>query len=239
MVISEDGQFRGADATIDQGHVAAWRRYHDNSDVESFSPSFNGGYSGLLERAVSLNPDLINSGEPRTFLLAGFHPNNGTPNEFLSIAIKLHSHVDDVHIFMDRSEASLRGAPNVRSVRRVLSTLEQMDFEPGSLDLVFVDFTTDFMSDEQVRAFADRASKQLSPQGVIFLGKKYAEAWRIMLGRNSDFPEVHPRSTHQMKGLMDELKPIDVIVSDLSLATYMAFARKDSEYPHVSEGVGL
>lgn len=234
MVKAEDESQQGIDAAgVDQDQAAAWQRYHEDKEVQAFAYSFNGGHRGLVDRLVEFDPHLLNVSQPRTFLLAGFHPNNGTPTEFLEVARSLHPHDGDVHIYMDMSETALKGVPKAESVRTALSTLEEMDFEPDSLDFVFVDFTTEFMSDAQVRGFAERAAVQLSRQGVLLLAKRPKERGLIIAEKNP-LPAHFARSANEMFRLMRGLRPIAATESTTG-EHYIAFARRDSDYPSLTK----
>lgn len=213
---------------LSERQTAAWQWYHKRKDITALRA---GEYTRLVNTVDTANSNLLDGNVPKIFLLAGFHALNGTPEAFLRFARKIHPNSNDKHVFLDTDIQDMRKVPNEASVHRVTSRLEKLSFSDSTLDFILVDYTTDFMSDEQARAFAERASTQLTIDGVLLVAKKFLEIAKIFPRKYPESPTYFPRDVRTFLNLMKVLKPVAFTVEPyIDFATYIVFARQDSPF---------
>lgn len=203
---------------------ASWERYYD-SKIMSFRPSEQ-YYSSLL-RDSAKKIGLLSSASPRTFLLGGFHPNNGTPQEFIRFCQKIHRNPSDAHYLLDMNEAAVSKAPEGPTIKPVLQRLEAMDFARSSLDFIFLDGTVDFMDDDQIIAFVEKAVAQLTPNGVVLVKKSYRLALEFSISQSVS---RYPRTLEQFLDVVKPLKPVGFRTQPYRGFSYVALAKPESEY---------
>jgi len=223
--MTETGRAKGVDSATAR-QIDVWQWYYKKSTAP---PLDRNSYTELTGRITTAVPEFLDKSDPKTFLLAGFHAFNGTPRAFIRFAKEVHPNRNDMHIFLDMNSQGMKKVPDRASAHKVIARLEELSFRDSTLDLILVDFTTDFMSDKQVRAFAERASHQLSKQGVLLVAKKFLEVAEYF---PSKYPTLYfPRSLRKFLRLMEILKPIAFTADEWTdFATYIAFARQDSSF---------
>lgn len=125
-------------------------------------------YKKALKELEQQKSDLLNSAEPKTFMLAGFHPNNGTPQSFLCFCAQIHNNSADRILFVDMNKEPLTRLPKRSNITAIQSRLEDLPVSiKPLLDFAFLDFTTLFMNDEQIKASALSISKILNTHGLL------------------------------------------------------------------------
>lgn len=100
-------------------------------------------------------------------MLGGFHPGNGTPAQFESFCDSLYPHRKTVFYYLDKNEQAFQSFP--ADVRRIpiIARLENMPKSLPPLDLIFLDFTTNFMNDMQIQQCALSVARVLDRNGVV------------------------------------------------------------------------
>lgn len=139
-----------------------WAEYYKSRCV-SFGAQTR-GYQEAINKIKKANPSFLELSTPHTFVLGGFFPTNGTPEEFLRFSRSIHPNFADKHILMDMNSQPVRSAPNMD---RIQALLENPPFRRASVDVLFLDFTLYLMNDLQVESLGYQASRFLKPDGAI------------------------------------------------------------------------
>ncbi len=213
--------------------VYGWNKYY-SEPASSFRES-DSSYRDSLSYLSHFNPFLLDPDLPKTFMIGGFHPFNGTPMEFMYFCRTIHSNANDQHIFVDANPEAINAAPKGPTIKSVQSSLEKLPFDMSSIDFMFLDYTPYFMSDEEISLFANKASEILTDNGVALIAKRYNyfEISNTQSADNNYSIPRFPRKLEDLLSLMLPLKPVGFTRKDSNSdhATYIVFAKKDSIYP--------
>lgn len=207
-----------------------WNRYYLEPTV-----SFRDGlenYGAALSSLRRINPDILDPDTPKTFLLGGFHPYNGTPMEFLYFCEKIHPNNSDQIIFLDMNPQAVESAPKRNTTKAVLGKLEELPFDKSTIDFMFLDFTPYFMSNEQINAFATKANDVLTKNGLVLIAKRYLLLEKIDV-EDKPFVPRNPRSIENLLNLLSPLKPVNFTqsINFTNKANYITLAKQESDYP--------
>ena len=143
----------------------SWERYYQNKDIIAFGTS---GYDMVLRYLQRQNPQMLPVNDPKRFLLAGAHPENGTRDEFVRFCQQIHNNPCDVHIIADMNTRPLIQFEKVICCEGgVRCKLEELPFAPNSFDFIFADYTTDYFTDQQLAHFASCSSEVLTDNGLL------------------------------------------------------------------------
>lgn len=182
-----------------------WAKYYD-SKILHFGQSEN-DYEKAM-RDLSEGSNLLDPNSPKTFLLGGFVPFNGTPESFEKFCKKMHPNPQDKHIYLD-----INSQPFANPTARpgVQASLENLPFKENSVDFIFLDGTVDFMSDEAVRGFAQNAARVLSPRGLILMVKSDPKETRFI---QEKLPSVSrfPRTNKEIVSLLTSGSQIEQVL---------------------------
>ena len=160
--------------------------YNDPKGVRSFWLQRE-DYSRNIEYLASQQPEILSLTKPKTFVLGGFYPSNGTPEAFMDLATTLHPHLKDRHIFLDINQTPLTSINKDTYPLRLRAPIERLPFKPGSIDFLFLDFTLNFMNANQRRQFFRSVPKFLTHNGLILaalVDPKLEELLDDLLGNN-------------------------------------------------------
>jgi hypothetical protein len=142
--------------------VMSWKEYYQTplvicfeEQAEFYEPAFKGILDQRPNRTI-------------TTLLGGFHPANGTVEQFLEFCRTNHPNPEDRHLLLDMNDTPLSQVPKMPQVSGIQAKLDQLPLRPDSVDFAFLDFTFDFMRDHQVQDFMRGMSQILSRDGAIF-----------------------------------------------------------------------
>ncbi|PIY71710.1 hypothetical protein COY87_04710 [Candidatus Roizmanbacteria bacterium CG_4_10_14_0_8_um_filter_33_9] len=143
----------------------SWERYYQNKDIIPFGSS---GYDMALRYLQKQNSQMLPANDPKRFLLAGAHPENGTREAFIRFCQQIHNHSSDVHIIADMNKRPLTQLEQIKCCEGgVRCKLEELPFAPNSFDFIFADYTTDYFSGQQLAQFALRSSEVLTNNGLL------------------------------------------------------------------------
>lgn len=148
--------------------------------------------------------------EKITALLGGFHAYSHTSAAFPALCRRLHPHPEDRLILFDMNEEPLKTPAPYPKIR---GRLEELPFSDGSLDLIILDHTLDFMNDQQVRSFAGETRRVLSPEGVVlaafhdglFSGNRIINTLQRVHRSSSHRVSYYPRSLNMISALVTGL----------------------------------
>ncbi len=178
----------------------SWEKYYSETSVISFEEnSFQYSYLALL--LSDQVPSIIDPREPKNFLLGGFYPYNKTPEAFQECSRTIHKNPRDRLIYLDFNPQPLQALPASIKMR---STLLNLPFQ-SSIDFMFLDYTTDFMSDEQVAAFSTSAATALRRNGVSLIALRNTEVLRQQ-ARQMPYIPAYPRTQDELVGLLRDMK---------------------------------
>lgn len=142
-----------------------WERYYRNKDIIPFGSS---GYDMVLRYLQKQNLQMLPVNDPKRFLLAGAHPENGTRDEFVRFCRQIHENSRDMHIIADMNKRPLTQLEKIGCCEGgVRCRLEELPFAPHSFDFIFADYTTDYFNDQQLARFASRSSEVLTKNGLM------------------------------------------------------------------------
>lgn len=162
-------------------------------------------YRRALNYLVQQTPDFLSPRDGKTFLLGGFHPSRGTPQDFIDFCRNLHPNPKDKHLFIDINYQPVRMLRKEFTKFRVQAALENLPFSEGSIDMIFLDGTATYMSNEALNSFSQGADKVLSENGVVLVGKP--SRWEVLqLIDRYPFIKSYPRTTLEVYESMKVLK---------------------------------
>lgn len=221
-----------------------WDKFYQ-SDAISFAE-----HSRLVTPALNYLDrqfHILNPMIRRVFVLGGFHPFNGTPQQFLDFAHRIHPNSSDIHLLLDMNRMPLTSVDPQTFPNRVQAKIEYMPLKSQTVDYLSMDNTIDFMDDQQVKNFAKSAAEALTANGVILITKSalflrsqyhpFETFIHYALKRNrtrfssigliSRIP-VYYRDARKMISLMPELKL--VFLEELFSRDILVFSRHDSKF---------
>ena len=119
-----------------------WAYYYGES-VRSFRSQKN-VYKSSIEHIDFDCPSVLAPDQPKRFVLGGFHPYNGTPEDFKRFCCELHLNPKDMHIYLDMNRLPLESIERRFGEYRIQALIESLPFNDSSVDFLFLDFTVDF-----------------------------------------------------------------------------------------------
>lgn len=140
-----------------------WNEYYQNKCI-SFEEQAQ-GYKKLVTACANQNPSLLDQRKPKVFVLGGFFPTNGTPEQFRDFCQQIHPNPNDRHILLDMNRYPLETVDD--STPKLQANIAALPFKRNSLDVIVLDFTTHFMRDEEVELLALDAKRTLKPNGLV------------------------------------------------------------------------
>lgn len=213
-----------------------WHKYY-----EVGASSFNErkqAYKTAINNLKSQLPDFL-SDSPKTFLLGGFVPSNGTPEAFDNLCRSLHDNPDDQYIYLDINAQPFSTNGDKLGVQ---ADLAKLPFREDSLDVVFLDGTADLMDDQALQGFAEGASKVLTRNGIILvtkLPKGMAEHQIKNIPVLQSSIKLYPREDEDLGNLLGVgLKPAYHYAGRFDVdqgydMAVVAFSRADSDFNQI------
>lgn len=200
--------------------IMSWKEYHSDGFVRPFSDQ-TAEYKQAIATFAGQNGNLLSQNQPKRFLLGGFHHLNSTIKDFLNFCGSIHPHQENRYLFLDMCREPLLGLKKCQPYSlSTQASLAALPFRDSSLDLLFLDFTLDFMTDRQVSDFAISATSVLSPDGLVIAAladldreKFKADLLADFSGKRSLTPinlyvKRYFRYPQNIISLLDPLKPI-------------------------------
>lgn len=212
----------------------AWERYYQEA-VMPFSEQAFAYERGLKYLTEKKGLTLLNPENPLTFVLGGFHPGSTSATDFQEFCCKIHPNPHDKHVYLDMNHRPFKFLSEGR--RGVRAPLESLPFSHGSVDVIFLDFTQEFMNDRQLAEFSASANQVLTDNGLVVLSadcplfvfqRRLAE--RTKWGKMG----THPKKMEKILKLTSSLKPVYRALAskkDSSCFDLLILARKESPLP--------
>jgi len=202
-----------------------WAYYYGES-VRSFRSQKN-VYKSSIEHIDFDCPSVLAPDQPKRFVLGGFHPYNGTPEDFKRFCCELHLNPKDMHIYLDMNRLPLESIERRFGEYRIQALIESLPFNDSSVDFLFLDFTVDYMNDEQLKRLSQCSSVSLSPNGLMFITKTWPPDIKELQRKHPQLT-LHPWYVGELIAMMPNLKLVGFSCGyDSSLIT---MARKDSPF---------
>jgi len=213
-----------------------WEEYYQERPI-SFGAS-NEAYLLAFRGLREILEGFLPPENPATFVLGGFHPIYGTPQSFKEFCEEIHPNPNDRHIFLDMNRYPLESL-GPQYPLRVQARLEDMPFADDSVDVFFLDYTLEFMSDPKVRKFAREAAKCLKRNGVLVCSVSVPIVPELSpmsryFGRIKNRVQTFPRSEEQIGKLLDPFLRVVLSVEyeiSRSPQSVLVFGRPDSDFP--------
>lgn len=216
----------------------SWAEYHRGTVVtfiEQVKP-----YRDLIANLKHVDPNILDSGKTQTIVLGGFHGSKSVLG--FNVLCELIKVGPQRRVFVDISTTPLGLVDAKDNPNRVQADLQQPPFLKGSVDLLFLDYTTDFMENESVSRLSKNMNELLSTSGIILAAfNDYGDinAWYRLFERIQQVVPTYMRSYEQLCALAAPLKPVakekfSVNYLYSKQSTLVALARRDSSLPLIS-----
>ena len=144
-----------------------WEGYYEDVNPVSFDLHLP-AYRRALEYLLVRNPSLIESDKSPTVALGGFCPKNKTLESFVAFNKNLFAEKNPRLVALDKNSYPLKfnllGSDG--GVEFVQADLTALPFAPNSIDLLYLDCTTEFMTPKDQESLSVNLKTMLSPEGL-------------------------------------------------------------------------
>lgn len=214
----------------------SWQEYHRARMPITFSHQSE-AYLRAIEGLRQINVDLLAPNTTPTIVLGGFH-NPWSVADFHKLCDKLQTGPQR-RVLLDLQASPLQTLDGRGNPHRVQARLEELPFPGESIDLLFLDYTTDFMNDRTLRRFSLGINDILKPVGLVlaaFMDTDDQSLWDSIEERLTRRVPTYCRSSKKFCQLMTPLRPIiglsfPVPYRYISSGSLGIFARGDSSLP--------
>lgn len=121
-------------------------------------------YQEAINRSIQKDSKIFDLKSPKKIVLGGFH-NTRSVVEFKELCKEIFPNRQ--YYLLDMNKRPLANLNPNDSDKRVQARLENLPFKPGSIDIIFLDFTLTFMSPSQTKKFFKDARQLLATSGLI------------------------------------------------------------------------
>jgi len=190
----------------------SWKEYY-RTVPESFCRQF--GYD-LLARIFNDEEKFpLVSKKTLNLVLGGFSPHTQTAPSFIRSCYRLRPDCQDRFFLLDLNKQPLRKAHfnfgSQKDINLVQADLTKLPFTNQSLDLIFLDGTAMFMTDEQVGSFAQEAKRTLTEYGLVISFSRspfseYTVPFNNFKDRLVNRVPIYHRSERRYRDLLSPLK---------------------------------
>lgn len=125
----------------------------------------NHAYIEALNNLTKNGSGILDKNTPKNIVLGGFH-NSKTVSEFKQLCHEQFTNKKEFYL-LDMNRRPLASLESKDKKHVVQARLENLPFAPGSIDLMFLDFTLFFMKPQQVEKFFNEAGKVLKTSGLV------------------------------------------------------------------------
>lgn len=214
-----------------QSISAPWDRYYKEYEPTPFGENKD-LYLNILRGMAQNYPSILDPQLPKRFVLGGFHPYNGTPDDFKRFCEELHPNPNDILVYLDMNRFPLTAAKvdGRAPTYRVQASLECLPFQDNKVDFIILDFTVDYMDPQKLADFSRSAAFSLSRNGLVLVTKTFPQGLEHLKQRYPRLPQLtlHPRYVGDLIDTMSSLKLVEASIGYKSSITI--FARKDSSF---------
>jgi hypothetical protein len=212
-----------------------WKEYYQICPESYYCRSGRGLLKRVL-RESSCSP--LAKKESLRLVLGGFSPHSSTAAAFINDCGLFRSQKRDEIYLLDFNrqpfeKASLPLLSKEKKLFRVQADLAKMPFANESLDLIWLDGTTNFMDNEKLSCFGKEAGRTLTKEGVVVSIfpeplVSFLPSFRSARESRRNHTQVYSRSVQENLSLLKDLKLIWHLMGDWETA--LVFAPKDSPY---------
>jgi len=212
-----------------------WKEYYQICPESYYCRSGRGLLKRVL-RESSCSP--LAKKESLRLVLGGFSPHSSTAAAFINDCGLFRSQKRDEIYLLDFNrqpfeKASLPLLSKEKKLFRVQADLAKMPFADESLDLIWLDGTTNFMDNKKLSCFGKEAGRTLTKEGVVVSIfpeplVSFLPSFRSARESRRNHTQVYSRSVQENLSLLKDLKLIWHLMGDWETA--LVFAPKDSPY---------
>ena len=148
----------------------SWEEYYREVSPISFR-EHEGGYCAALAYLTAQSSALNCRNRLKNIILGGFCPHNKTVESFVRFS-KSQFTDENVKLFvldMNRQPLETFDKRATVGVMPLQANLTNLPLKAGSIDLLFLDYTFEFMSLEQIKKAAGNLSYQLTKNGLLLV----------------------------------------------------------------------
>ncbi len=224
-------------------------RYYDRLDVRSFGES-TPMYRGMVRRLIGpasahIVASPFTSTEPATVVIGGFHSPDSVHEADGFVAEVAECHPYSL-IAVDRNSAPIQRLTDLEAhVTPLQGNLQTLDIGGKHIDLMFLDFTLNFMSPEELSAFFTHVKNLLAKDGLVIAAVDTVRSLRGLFTGHvvKKCFDGMPRHEYTEGSLVEHakkagLKCVMVVewrVSRSLCISGLAFSRMDSGFPEDSD----
>ena len=212
-----------------------WKEYYQICPESYYCRSGRGFLKRVL-RESSCSP--LAKKESLRLVLGGFSPQSPTAAAFINDCGCFRPQKEDEIYLLDFNrqpfeKAGLPSPSEGKKLFRLQADLAKMPFADESLDLIWLDGTTNFMDNKKLSCFGEEAGRTLTKEGmaVIVFPEPLVSilpSFRSVCESCRNHTRAYSRSTKATLSLLKDLKLIWHLAGDQETA--LVFAPKDS--PH-------
>jgi len=212
-----------------------WKEYYQTCPESYYCRVGHGLLKKVLEES-SCSP--LAKKESLRLVLGGFSPQSPTATAFVRDCLRFRSQKKDEIYLLDFNrqpfeKASLPLPSKEKKLFRVQADLAKMPFANESLDIIWLDGTTNFMDNEKLSCFGKEAGRTLNKEGIavsIFHEPlfPFLPSFRSARESRRNHTQVYCRSAKENLSLLKDLKLIWYLDGDRETA--LVFAPKESSY---------
>lgn len=212
----------------------SWSEYYQQTHPESFCQQFG---QDVLNRVFDHYLDCPD--QPLNLLLGGFSPQSSTAQSFIDHCRHLHSNLNDQIILLDKNSQPFQKGRFTKkgNISCLQANLTNLPFKNHSLDLIFLDGTTMFMTNKEIDQFSQEAQRVLTNRGLVIacFSAPLLDSlipFKNVLAQIANHTRVYLRSEQQTQTLFPHLK--EIVAYDYRGDTALIFARPSHQAPAFS-----
>lgn len=140
--------------------------------------------------------------EKITVVVGGFHPKSSLTSSLPNFLTSTYPSQKTNLVFLDMNFFPLT---QISSLNKIRARVEEPPFPSSSIDIFLLDFTFNFMTDEQIKLFAQNVNEILSPQGLVIASSSkpvFPRPIEELLYLFSNRVKIHIRETPKVLQLL-------------------------------------
>jgi hypothetical protein len=204
-----------------------WERYYQRKDIRSLSEQAC-GYIKAIQNLQKINPDFLKKDHPATIVLGGCAVQNANQRTFQKIASFIHPETKTIVLDLNSQPFKRNETKNP-----LQTNLTHPPFKKNSIDLLLLDFTQEYLTDKQLKAFSQSFSKCLKFNGSILMANTSHLSNKLASFIQTKKSQV-PTRRRSVKNITELFKPHFQITSmgDGRHYELITLTHSKSTYPH-------
>lgn len=204
-----------------------WKRYYDETEVVPFRAQ-EAAYTHILN---ALEPYITQNKLPNNEVfvaLGGIHPKVTKPEHFIDFCSKVFTH--QVNPIIVEQNSGIFQSITGTNYLPLNAKLENLPIPNGLLSLLICDFTTDFMTDIQIKSLNLTLPQVLDKNGIFIATQEDPSSCSLTKLRNKLKYGINTYQRAPNK-LTNQLNNLKLIYQGLShWGTISVFSQKDSPF---------